>query len=571
MKEGYLGIIKTVKIIAITALVCTVVLFAGLVAESSLSSKVSGALSNFITGKVDSSLNVSDKISENLSTQSVKLSASNGLKYYFIGETLQLTTAFAPADTKDVAVTYSVDKENLATVDQSGLVTFLSSGTVWVSVTLNSNSFVYDKIAFTCIGEDLLSDGNEDRLTVVFANLSGQANNEIYIGQNRNLLLNGGRTQLSSYTPVKVADESIAVVKINKIYAVSAGTTTLTVTIARGDFKKTIEFPFTVIDNGYEPIKSLSFSSDIVLVDDATVTDYHEYLVTEEGRSLSDYDCVVESSDQRVVQIINTGLKPYAPGSCTLTFTSAYNPNVQIQTTAIVLPKEVTALKVFGSDKITPYSEYSYEAVHDTEKYSDFVKWSVVSGGATIDTNGILVAKSFGKVVIRCQSTINEDLYVEKIVRVTLFDTAYGFVRKLMGHMGLHALLGFGITFTLLFLSKSKFVALLSPSLNFLIAVFTEVIQYFAPGRYCSWTDVLTDFGGSVFGFLGAIALTCLVVLVWCLISRKGGKKLLKVIKTVNYTNIFKKSTIIENQILDEVKNQTEPPALSEITAIDES
>lgn len=571
MKSGYLGIIKTVKIIAITALVCTVILFAGLVTESALSGEASGNLSNFVTGKVDSSLNVSDKIEENLSTQSVKLRAVNRLKYYFIGETLQLQTSFSPAGTHDTAVTYSVDKENLATVDQNGLVTFLAPGTVWVSVTLNSNSFVYDKVGFTCIGEDLLSDGTEDRLTVVFTSLSGQGDNEIYTGHNRTLLLNGGRTHLSSYTSVKVADGSIAVAKIDKIYAISPGTTTLTVTIERGDLKKTIEFPITVIDSGYKPITSLAFNSDIVLIDGTGTVDYHQFLAVEEGRVLSDYDCVVETSDQTVVKVVNSGIQPYTPGSCTLTFTSAYNPNVQIQTTVTVIPKEVTSLQVFGNERVVPYAVYTYEAVHDTKKYSSYVKWSVVSGDATIDAEGKLFATSFGKVVIRCQSTINEDVCVEKTVRVTLFDTAYGFVRKLMGHMGLHALLGFGIAFTVLFLSKSKFVALLSPSLNFLIAVFTEVIQYFAPGRYCTWTDVLTDFVGSIFGFLTAIALTFLIVLVWHLISRKGGKKLLKVIKSVNYTNVFKKSTIIEEGILSELENQTENSALSEITAIEES
>lgn len=570
MKSGYLGIIKVVKIIAITALVCTAVLFAGLITESSLSGEVSGKFSDFVTGKVDSSLNVSDKIEENLSTQSVKLKAQSSYKYYFKGETLQLQTTFSPSGTHDTEVTYSVDKENLATVDQNGLITFLAPGTVYVTVTLNSNSFVYDKVGFTCVGEDILSDGTEDRLTVVFASSEGQANNEIFTGQNRALLLNGGKTHLSDYTTVKVADESIAVVKIDRMYAISPGTTTLTVTMERGDLKRTIEFPFTVVDNGYVPVKTLSFSSDIILIDGTDAVDYHQFLAVEEGRTLSDYDCVVSTSDRKVVTITNAGIKAYDPGTCTLTFTSAYNPNLQIQTTATVVPKEVTLLQIFGNERVAPHVVYTYEAVHDSAKYSDYVKWSIVSGDATIDGDGKLFASSFGKVVIRCQSTINEDLCVEKTIRVTLFDTAYGFVRKLMGHMGLHALLGFGITFTLLFFVKHKFFTLLSPVLGFSIAGLTEIIQYFVPGRYCAWTDVLTDFAGSVLGFLIAMTLTILIVLVWYLISKKSGEKLLRVIKGVNHTNVFKRPTEIENQILSDLNSEGENSTSSEITAIDE-
>lgn len=148
MKNSNNIYLKTVKIIGVTALICTAILFTFLVVESSLTGEASSALTSFITGKVDSLLDLSDKIEEGCKTQSIDISASKQKGKYYIGETIQLSVTYYPKKTRDTEVEYSVDLPKYATVDQNGTLTFLNKNTVTVKVMLKSDPTIYDTLSF---------------------------------------------------------------------------------------------------------------------------------------------------------------------------------------------------------------------------------------------------------------------------------------------------------------------------------------------------------------------------------------------------------------------------------------
>lgn len=179
-----------------------------------------------------------------------------------------------------------------------------------------------------------------------------------------------------------------------------------------------------------------------------------------------------------------------------------------------------------------------------------------MKGHATIDENGKLVATFFGDVTVRCQSLIDENIYTEKTVHVGFATSATGIVRKLMGHMGLHAVFGFGITFTLLFILKRKRFTLLSPVICLASTCLTEIIQYFVPGRYGRLTDIITDFSGAVVGIVVAVIFAVLILTVFRIVSKKEHEKLVLAIKATNIENLFKKSTktqVESGDIKDEI------------------
>ena len=86
-------------------------------------------------------------------------------------------------------------------------------------------------------------------------------------------------------------------------------------------------------------------------------------------------------------------------------------------------------------------------------------------------------------------------------------DSFVSFVRKAFGHFGLFLISGF-FTSLALFLIINPFndkkyyrIILIALSSGLLLALLTETIQLYVPGRSGELTDVLIDFGGYLLGF----------------------------------------------------------------------
>lgn len=406
-----------------------------------------------------------------------------------------------------------------------------------------------------CVGEDVFDEAHPERKVFSLSG-SGVTNNTIKKGKYAKINLNEDKTFVE-IASLSVKDPSVAFVTENKVFGRSKGSTEITATLTNPDgTKETYTIPVTVEDSDYLPVSEISLKDDIEIVDKEDVLDYRKLFVIEDGRTLDDYTCRVTSSDKKIVNIATYRFLVHTYGTVTFTFQSVYNPDVFFEKTIDVKPIAPESLTIVGADTIQPHGSYQYSAYHTPTKYSSAVKWSIVKGHATIDENGKLVATFFGDVTVRCQSLIDENIYTEKTVHVGFATSATGIVRKLMGHMGLHAVFGFGITFTLLFILKRKRFTLLSPVICLASTCLTEIIQYFVPGRYGRLTDIITDFSGAVVGIVVAVIFAVLILTVFRIVSKKEHEKLVLAIKATNIENLFKKSTktqVESGDIKDEI------------------
>ena len=120
---------------------------------------------------------------------------------------------------------------------------------------------------------------------------------------------------------------------------------------------------------------------------------------------------------------------------------------------------------------------------------------------------------------------IDLTIIAEGVINHNNTPTLLNVIRKGIGHFCLFLL---DAVFTFLFLvrvlkDKKKFklwhIILITVSIGLFVAILSEGIQHFIPGRYFTGTDILVDFSGYLFGFF----LTWLVVF---LVDRKKHKEL---------------------------------------------
>jgi glycopeptide antibiotics resistance protein len=146
----------------------------------------------------------------------------------------------------------------------------------------------------------------------------------------------------------------------------------------------------------------------------------------------------------------------------------------------------------------------------------------------------------YGKIVIRCQSADYPEVYTDLEIKSRLFVTAYGFVRKFMGHGLLSALLGFGIFGSALMLLKRKWIAFPLTALSSCVyAVGSEFIQYFTPQRYCSLSDIVIDTIGAIGGMLVAAIIVAFICVVWKAVSSSSFSKLKTQFYRINLKTVF--------------------------------
>lgn len=515
------------KIFATFALVCTLVLWAGLWIASATPGTESGSSTQFVTDKIDSKYDVSSKFDAKVVTQNITLERT-GTERFYADQSEQLKLTFSPQNTLDKEVYFESENEKIATVDSNGVVTCHSWGSTYVYVRLKSNPSLYNFVQIDCYGK----------------NPQNIENNVISLpetikrGKYAVARINDGDTSHNCATFTS-SDDSVAAVNDGLVYGVSAGEATITATF---DCGKSVSTTVSVEDNpNFVMPQKIIFKQNPTLIHKQThtISDLIER-VEPQGASA---DFIVTSNGDNSVSILSNGIYVSKTGTVVLTFTSAYNPSLSENVTVTLQKNPPTELRISGKDVITPHSTAVYKAAHMPTAYASDVKWEVVKGKATITSKGALVAQNYGKVVIRCTSTIDPSIYVEKTVEVKLFSNTYEMVRKFMGHGGLSALLGFGIVGTLFLLCKRKWgCAVLSAPLCFIYAGVSEGIQYFTPGRFCAITDVLIDFIGCLIGMAVATVLVAVVLVIWRLASKKSFESLSYAYRNLNFGNLLKKT-----------------------------
>lgn len=522
------------RILGITALVCTIILWAGLWISSGIPSSAK-ALNNSIANSVDDSLDFDNT----LSSTNVTSYISCGLQSttHFIGETAKAVVYYYPQKTTDKAVEYVSSNPEAISIDQEGNIAFLSSGLTQIKVILKSNPNIYATQNVYCWGINPLGHDNTFRV---------DNNNTIRQYECAYSWINEDRTARHSATRYYTDDENIATVDISGIVtAKNIGSTTLRAEFANG---AKLECPITVVENpDYMPLEKITLNN--FKLDIATTYFRIADLIQSIEPEVGNYSPIihVKSSNEKIVYEKLSQLVVEGYGEVTLTFYSEFNPEVKACVTTYVEPIQPTELNVSAPNHITPHIPARLTASHSPAPYTTAVEWSVISGDATISQDGVLQSSFWGNIVVRCTSTINPDMYVDTTIPSVLFTNAYYFVRKLMGHFGLSALLGFGIFFSIFLMDKRKWKAFaLTPVLSFGYAGISELIQYFTPTRACTLTDVIIDFVGALIGMAVAMVIFALITLIWRLASKKTFGAYTSTLKSLNIHNARGKAYVAD-------------------------
>ena len=166
-------------------------------------------------------------------------------------------------------------------------------------------------------------------------------------------------------------------------------------------------------------------------------------------------------------------------------------------------------------DSSTTYKETTYKSSDD----------SILS----VNKNGTLTPHKEGKAIITMicddgngeKEEISVTIYVKRQELITDLSAFFYKVRKAIGHFGAFLVLGIFSTFTyMLYLKNKKWI--FSIPLNFvagfLLALLTEIIQTYIPGRYGSFNDVLIDYSG----FISSAIILTIVTLVYYYIKHRN-------------------------------------------------
>ena len=541
---------------ALFTLLCTVAMWIALWASSATPGDVSGANSWAMAGAIDGKYNLSQKFDSAITTQNVTIERTTWTAYY-IGDQEQMKAIFSPKGTRDTDVEWSSGNENVATVDQNGLVTLVGRGEVRIYAKLKSNLDIVNYEYFFCWGE------NPHNVANPHVRLKNNVNS-VSVGSSTTIILNDNKTH-SVAASYRTSDESVAIVDAGMLHARKAGNVTITATYSDGFECSCV---VTVVDN-----PEYVCPTQIILqdkhIDQGDVIDVYDFV-----KSVLPNDdfqkCIVTITQSKsVAGLRNTNLHVWGYGEFTLTFTSCFNENVKASITLYSNRKMPEDFRVSIPSVASPNNTYYLKAAHYPYPCTDEVKWELVSGKhATLDEDGVFKPRFFGTYVIRCTSTIDPSLSVEKTVEVKLFDDIGGFVRKLMGHMGLSGVLGFGLFFTCLFLCKNKWKCAVYPfAISFVHGGLSEAIQYFTPGRFCTFADVLVDFMGGCIGIVLGMILASLILLIWKLANKQSFDRAVYAIKSLNGSNCFKKMYKFDAEYAEE--NRENQPHAEETQAAD--
>ena len=515
---------------ALFTLLCTMAMWIVLWASSATPASISGANSGAMASALDNKYNLSQKFDSAITTQNIIVEKTTG-KAKYSGDQEQMKVTFSPKGTLDTDVEWSSRNENVATVDQNGLVTLVGKGNATIYAQLKSNEKLYNYAGVFCWGE------NPHNVENPHVRLKDNVKS-VKVGSSTTIILNDNKTH-SVAASYRTSDESVAIVDAGMLHARKAGEVTITATYSDG-FECSCDV--TVVDN-----------PEYVCPTQIILQDKH----IEQGGSIDVYDfvkgvlpnndfqkCIVTITQSKsIAGLRNTTLNVWGYGEFTLTFTSCFNENVKASITLYSNIKMPEDFRVSIPSVASPNNTYYLKAAHYPYPCTNEVKWELVSGKhATLDEDGVFKPRFFGTYVIRCTSTIDPNLSVEKTIEVKLFDDIGGFVRKLMGHMGLSGVLGFGLFFTCLFLCKNKWKCAVYPfAISFVHGWLSEAIQYFTPGRFCSFADVLVDFIGGCIGIVLGMILAGLILLVWKLANKQSFDRAIYAIKSLHFGNCFKK------------------------------
>ena len=284
---------------------------------------------------------------------------------------------------------------------------------------------------------------------------------------------------------------------------------------------------------------------------------------------------IIITAQSDIVSIKNNVVTPVSVGDVQVSVMDTYS---QISRSFIIKVRNKVAVDENSAFTISGVFEYSAETNTLTIINGNSVKIRYnFAGGttykettyvssnekvATVGQDGTITPIKVGKTVLKME--VRDDMSIHlssevtiKIIKKNFVQNVEEFmktVRKLVGHFGAFAVLGFFSTMTyFMFFRKELFPigVAVNFSTGFAYAAFTEWVQTMTPGRAGLFSDVLIDFYGFL---LTAGAITLIILIAWLitlLVKKIRNKK-------QNETGTISTNQNQEPNIIDEMLENNE-------------
>lgn len=500
-----------------------------------LSSFISGAVSSSDTQKVMGLLVTFFGQDETQEATNISAKIEKGkYDYFYDGDEVKITVTFPQK--KAYTLTYASSDESIAAVSKEGTVKFISIGNAVVTITATDGDEVLScTLNVSSKGKNPLGGNGEISLNLKTPK----------VGEKSGFTINGGKTSSDVVKYDSLDQEKVKIID-NEAYFIKDGTATLRGTFEDGSYK---DFLITVAKNPQAVyLEDIFFSETTTYLSGETVS--MDDFITEYSPSSALKKLTVTSSDENIVKVSNGELLMKDKGDAIITFTSVYDEDFERKVVITVKKITPTSAKITAADTVMLNSTIKLTVEHSPVPYPDDANWTVVSGFGKIVDGNKLKAEFFGKIKVRYQSKLNPELCGEKVISVKLYDNFYSFVRKILGHFSLFALLGLGIWGSCFLLTNPPYSAVIAPGLCFILSAVCEMFQAFTPGRYFTIGDVFVNFFGTLAGIFTGIFLVVIFCVIFRLVSKESFEKLKKAYSWITVKTVFFKHK--KNKPIDE-------------------
>ena len=222
-----------------------------------------------------------------------------------VGATKKINATVTPANATNKTITYTSLDSKIATVDSSGTVTGISTGSTYISLTAGNKSALYKIDVVNTVTVKLssislpktreLTEGNSDKLTITYS---------------PNNATNKAVTWKSSNTSIVTVDTN------GNIKAVAPGTATITATSKDGNRTATCKITVNALD---KTLKGISFDKTELTM---SVGKTEQITVSYNPNNANNKNITWRSTNSNVVSVENGVITALKPGKAAIKATS---------------------------------------------------------------------------------------------------------------------------------------------------------------------------------------------------------------------------------------------------------
>ncbi|MBE7088347.1 MAG: hypothetical protein E7370_02325 [Clostridiales bacterium] len=456
------------------------------------------------------------------------------LQEYFIVENFQFTEGYP---TTNKAITYSLSGENSQNGTISGsTLTASAAGAIEVTIT-HTASRISKTVSLFVLNDFDIEFVQRTESFVVF--------------EEKTFVISSQQDELQNYF-VSVNSPSVSIKNIDGAYHISsaeAGEFTICVTpVYDGEEYSQMSKSYNIsvahnfatsiiytANNEQENLEIVLDGSPLnIYVNDSFVI----HPTVDAATTITNFEYL--SSDEEVLTVEGGKINVVGIGEATVTVTESYSgiqTQIQIIINNKIIINENNAFTLKANNVNFDSESNTYSLTNgfsgkitvnfDSQSTFNTVVYSTSDDEIiSIGQDGTLTPHKEGTATLTL--VIDDGMQDEIILEVTVkverqpliqnLSEFFYLVRKGLGHFGAFAVLGIFSTLTyMLYLDKAKW--LFSIPVNFIsgfyIAILTELIQRFVPGRSGVWNDVTIDFSGFVIGSI----ITAIIIFICYFVS----------------------------------------------------